>query len=335
MLVFGTVSSLVMKIAYETPGKGLSDENIPAKHTFVKPWFLVLVMFVSMSGCIPMAGCKLPKLKEGLLLGLTAWFDLCGTALMSMGLIWVDPDVCQMMRGADMIFAALFGITFLKRKLNKLHLAAILLSVVGIIAVGSASLLSGEGHGKGTFTQQCVGMSLILAGQVMSAAQVTFEDMFMSALEMDAAFVVGWEGLLGTVMTTIVLCVAQHLPGNDVDGRMENTWDSFQLITSSPRLRAVLLIQMLSMFGLNYSAMSVTGNFSGVFRTVLATLRTLFVWLAALVLFYSHVQNWGEPWTKYSFIEAVGFAVLVGATFLYRRGDERELHTKEQDHETV
>jgi drug/metabolite transporter (DMT)-like permease len=337
MLIFGTVSSLVMKIAYETPGQGLADGNIPAQHTFVKPWFLVLVMFVSMTGCIPLAGCKLPKRKEGLLLGLTACFDLSSTALMFIGLIWVNPDIWQMMRGAEMIFAAFFGITFLKRKLNKLHLAAILLSVIGIIAVGSASALSGEGHGKGTFTQQCVGMSLIVAGQAMSAAQLTFEDYFMSALEMDDAFVVGWEGLWGTVLTTIILCVANYLPGNDVGGRMENTWDSFQLIASSPSLCVVLLIQMLSLFFYNYCGMSVTGNFSGVFRTVLETLRTLFVWLADLGLFYSHAKDWGQPWTKYSLIEAGGFAILVLATFLYRRGDEidNELKTKAQDNEQV
>jgi hypothetical protein len=79
----------------------------------------------------------------------------------------------------------------------------------------------------------------------------------------------------------------------------------------------------------------VTGNFSGVFRTVLETLRTLFVWLADLGLFYAHAKDWGEPWTQYSIIEAVGFAILVLATFLYRRGDERELNTKEQDKEQV
>ena len=44
------------------------------------------------------------------------------------------------------------------------------------------------------------------------------------------------------------------------------------------------------------------------FRTVLETTRTLFVWLVDLVLFYTPLGmgSLGESWSKYSLIQAAG-----------------------------
>lgn len=44
------------------------------------------------------------------------------------------------------------------------------------------------------------------------------------------------------------------------------------------------------------------------FRTVLETMRTLFVWLVDLLLFYTPLGmgKLGESWTVYSFIQAAG-----------------------------
>jgi len=47
-----------------------------------------------------------------------------------------------------------------------------------------------------------------------------------------------------------------------------------------------------------------------VFRTVLETTRTLFVWLADLLLFYTPlgVGKLGESWSRHSYVQAVGCA---------------------------
>jgi len=47
-----------------------------------------------------------------------------------------------------------------------------------------------------------------------------------------------------------------------------------------------------------------------VFRTVLETTRTLFVWLVDLVLFYTPLGmgSLGESWSTYSLIQAAGRA---------------------------
>lgn len=58
-------------------------------------------------------------------------FDLVATLLMNVGLLSVTASVYQMMRGAEMLFAALFAVTALRRVLNRYHLLGILCCVVG------------------------------------------------------------------------------------------------------------------------------------------------------------------------------------------------------------
>ena len=54
--------------------------------------------------------------------------------------------------------------------------------------------------------------------------------------------------------------------------------------------------------------MMVTGHLGAVFRTVLETMRTLFVWIVGLVLFYTPLGmgRLGESWTAWSPLQALG-----------------------------
>ena len=68
--------------------------------------------------------------KDILMLAIPTFFDLVATVLMNIGLLSVTASVYQMMRGAEMLFAALFSVTFLHRKLNRHHIMGILCCVV-------------------------------------------------------------------------------------------------------------------------------------------------------------------------------------------------------------
>ena len=63
---------------------------------------------------------------------------------------------------------------------------------------------------------------------------------------------------------------------------------------------------------------------------MLETLRTLFVWLLDLLLFYAGPSGGGggahigEPWGPFGWLEAVGFGVLVAGTLVYAHGDQRQ-----------
>ena len=54
----------------------------------------------------------------------------------------------------------------------------------------------------------------------------------------------------------------------------------------------------------------IAGGLGAVFRTVLETMRTLFVWLVDLLLFYTPLGlgKLGESWSAWSFVQAAGCA---------------------------
>ena len=70
------------------------------------------------------------ELRQLALLCIPTVFDLVATVLMNVGLLSVTASVYQMMRGAEMLFAALFTLVFLGRELNRKHMCGILCCVV-------------------------------------------------------------------------------------------------------------------------------------------------------------------------------------------------------------
>ena len=99
-----------------------------------------------------------------------------------------------------------------------------------------------------------------------------------------------------------------------------------QMITHSPAIAVTLAVDMTALLLYNVAGMAVTGHLGAVFRTVLETGRTLFVWVVDLILFYGGVGGGklGESWSGWSWMQLGGFAVLVAGTLVYGRGDEAE-----------
>lgn len=345
LIVFGTTTSLFAKIVYELQSKGSNGE---IKY-FHKPWAMTSIMFIGMSFCLPLAyyqerrkkrvtsveeepllgGGQVLKrnhLKETLMLSIPTFFDLLATVLMNVGLLWVTASVYQMMRGAEMLFAAFFAVTFLKRKLNRHHMIGLLCCLVGVMMVGTSSLLSGEGSATQVISQEqmMVGISLIVISQAVQAAQLTFEDFFMADMDIAPMKIVGYEGVFGMVGTLLIMApIAYYLKGTEGQGVHEDIVDTWVMISNSRQLQVILLIDMVALLLYNISGMMVTCHIGAVFRTVLETMRTLFVWLVDLMLFYGGF-GLGESWSVYSWLQAAGFVVLVTGTLVYNKGNEEE-----------
>ncbi|PNW72536.1 hypothetical protein CHLRE_16g689423v5 [Chlamydomonas reinhardtii] len=307
LLVFGTTTSLLAKIVYELKSVGKDGEE----KYFRKPWAMTTLMFLGMSFCLPLAyyqerqarkarresgvedplleagsesggGSKRSALREVALLALPTAFDLVATVLMNVGLLYVTASVYQMMRGAEMLFAAAFAITFLGRRLNRFHAMGIVCCVVGISLVGTSSILSGEGSRTHVVStqQMLMGMGLIITSQAVQAAQLTFEDFFMADLNIPGVKIVGFEGVIGAAATLgLLMPIAYFLPGPEGEGIHEDMADTWAMIRNSRALQAVLLVDAAALLLYNVAGMAVTGHLGAVFRTVLETMRTLFVWL--------------------------------------------------------
>ena len=83
-----------------------------------------------------------------------------------------------------------------------------------------------------------------------------------------------------------------------------------QLITHSSSLPYLVPTLVLSLLCYNIAGMFVTDEIGAVARTVLETMRTLFVWMVDLLLFYTPLGmgRLGEKWDNYSYLQAVGYA---------------------------
>ena len=79
---------------------------------------------------------------------------------------YVTASVYQMLRGAEILFSAIFAVTFLKRPLNRLHYGGIAGCLAGICLVGASSLLSPASGGSSQAGMVLLGMALIVIAQV-------------------------------------------------------------------------------------------------------------------------------------------------------------------------
>ena len=107
------------------------------------------------------------------------------------------------------------------------------------------------------------------------------------------------------------------IPGKD-HGKIEDIFDAFYMLFHSWKVAAVVLTDATLMLFYNVFGMEVTENLSAVHRVVIETLRTLCVWVADLLIYYVFSGGTlGEAWTKFSFIQLLGFGLLIVGTLVY------------------
>jgi len=62
---------------------------------------------------------------------------------------------------------------------------------------------------------------------------------------------------------------------------------------------------------------SVTASLTAVHRTLIDACRTLLIWVVDLFIYYVISPEYGEVWTQYSYLEVIGFILLVFGTLMY------------------
>lgn len=72
--------------------------------------------------------------------------------------------------------------------------------------------------------------SLLCCLQAVQAAQITFEDFFLSSMDISALKIVGFEGVWGSLaMLCVMLPIVQHVPGSEGSGIHENSLDTWHV----------------------------------------------------------------------------------------------------------
>jgi hypothetical protein len=91
------------------------------------------------------------------------------------------------------------------------------------------------------------------------------------------------------------------------------------MISNSGPLEALLLISFVSVLVYNICGVMVTQEASAVHHTFLDATRTIFVWMASVAVHYypGADRSFGEPLTKWSGLQFIGFVVLLLGESVY------------------
>mmetsp|Transcript_14970 Transcript_14970/g.41837 ORF Transcript_14970/g.41837 Transcript_14970/m.41837 type:complete len:404 (-) Transcript_14970:75-1286(-) len=347
MLITGTMNTLCTKIQFTLSSVGIDGKP----ELFQKPWFATLDMLGAMGlvgvvdymvrkWCSRRSGKDLPLLadeapkvagtngqsngrsyaQKAALVSVPAAFDIAATALCAFGMLYIPASVWQMLRGSSIVFAAMFSIIFLKRKMYSFNWLGLLLCVVGVTVVGLANVWGADTQSSGPAPEGMVfGMLLVIAGQVVQAAQIIAEEFLLKSVDLPGFQIIGLEGFWGTcIMLMIVYPLLWAVPGPD-HGHQEDLFDTFALLSNSPPLLMCVLTYLFSCGTFNATGIMVTEHLSGVHRMMLDASRTVLIWCFGLwVHYYLNPESlFGEVWTPYSWLQLVGFAVLVSGQAIY------------------
>jgi len=349
MVVTGTLNTITTKIQFTMQSVGINGKV----ETFKKPWYGTMNMLFAMllAGiaselfgrcCLcgsskKAGGGKTAPLIEDELCALRgkqtsyftkccyvafpAAFDLLATALCCIGMLYIPASVWQMLRGSSIIFAALFSIVFLKRKMLCFNWLGLCLCVLGVGLVGLANVLGGTGESEGSHDTAglVLGMSLVVLGQVVQAAQVIAEEFLMKGVDLPAMQIIGLEGFWGALMMFfIVYPILYSMPGQD-NGHQEDPFDTFAMLKNSSGLQAIVAIYLFSCGTFNMTGIAVSSVLSGVHRMMFDASRTMVIWAFGLFIHYYWDPNsaFGEVLTGYSGLQLFGFVVLVSGQAVY------------------
>lgn len=334
-LIFGCLNTLTTKILFTSHPQGANGEP----GTFQKPWFAVWAMFVGMAvnllfHLIYTAGSKDPTalvdsdkqqltpVKKFLWVGVPAMFDLTTTFLSSVGLLYISASIWQMLRGANIIFSALFSVAFLGRKMRAYNWLGVAVVITGVSMVGLSNALMSSEKSESSVNldsgSQLFGMGMVILAQLFSGGQVVTEEKLLKNLNVPKLQLVGYEGVWGSLVMIPIFAIMYNIPGND-DGSYENSFDTYTKLTNGGELMGVVALYTFCCMSYNLCAVCVTGALSAVHRTMFMALRTLIVWVVDLSVHYlvNQKSSMGEVWSSWSYLELAGFIVLVTGQVIY------------------
>ena len=256
------------------------------------------------------------------LLLVPAVFDLLGTALAKVGLMYCDVSTYQLVRCTVIVFTAIAKQCLGQRL--PLHVwAGVSLITSAMILVSAASLIEAADSAtpaasSGLVKDPKIGIIFLMFSCMVASLQYVFEEKVMSEDGAHPLIVVGMEGFWGIVLfVCTVFPWAYILPGNDV-GSLENVYDSYVMAKSSAPLQIALLGFFGTVMLYNIMAVYLTHLMSSVWHAILDCFRPVSVWGTDLLIFYV-ISNgaFGEAWTNWSYIELAGMLLLFFGTAVF------------------
>ena len=211
------------------------------------------------------------------------------------------------------IVTAVMSILFLNRKLFRHHWSSVGVIFTGVALVGIAAVVSSANSEEAV---NPLGIILLILAQLFSGGLYIVEEKLLGDYYLDPLKVVGLEGLWGLIMTLILLPIFGLIkcgPGElCYYGTLEDTTRAIQDFGANPLLIWLSVFICFSIGSFNVFGVSVTKNASAAQRSTIDTSRTVLIWIFFLTIKIPNV-----PGETFSFIQLIGFILLVFGTLVY------------------
>merc|ERR550525_1704847 len=128
--------------------------------------------------------------------------------------------------------------------------------------------------------------------------------------------------MLAIVLPITTYAIPAPPKGDDTDIRNvfhDNFWDAMHQFGDNKSILAFGLVYLASIGAYNVFGMSVAKKMTSVHRTLIDALRTMFVWLFDVIIYYTIDKEFGEKLTYYSFLQGGGFVLLIVGTLIYNK----------------
>ena len=267
---------------------------------------------------------KNPPVPTNLIFAITASCDLLATTINTFGLTYLTTSMFQMMRGLELFFVCLWSKVILKNPIYSHQYLGVGTLIFGLSLVGLNSLLYNNTQ---VAKNPAVGMILLSTSQFFSSTEYIFQEKFIKHYDVHPFQLVGFEGLWGVCMYSILLVIFQFVSCNDWsetlregicftndedESYIEDSIFAFQQMWDNIALLIVYIFYVVSIALYNIVGINLTKLVSSTARAVVDTVRTVFIWL--FFLFFSPVEGTKED---FYIIQFVGFMFLVIGTLIY------------------
>ena len=269
---------------------------------------------------------------------------MTGISLSYFALTLTSVSSYEMLKGAVIIFTGINSKVFLRRKISWKKWAAMLVTLIGLIIVGLADVLQPAENDRDqnttssntvlfdnsslipkietkcdanetSLSNEVVGDIMVVAAQIFMSFQFVYEEKVLSSYDIAPLQAVGWEGLYGLIIMSVVLvplsyidigtCTLSNSPSPP--WTLENPIDGFIQLGNNGLLLFLFCSYVLLVAFYMYGSIAVTKEFNATTRMVLESTRSVIVWIVSLCVGWQHFQ----------YLQLVGFCILTSGIFLY------------------
>lgn len=285
---------------------------------------------------------KKPPIPTNFIFFITAGCDLLATTINTFGLTYLTTSMFQMMRGLELFFVCLWSKIFLKRHIYRHAFLGIGCLIFGLTLVGLNSYIYKDDN-LDVAKNPVVGIILMATSQFFSSTEYVFQEKFIQHYDVHPFQLVGFEGLWGSCMYSLLLIIFQftdcsgwdtsiregicffynettgvnyedgtYIETNITISRIEDTDFAFKQMGDNLSLLFVYIFYIISIAMYNIVGINLTKLVSSTARAVVDTVRTVFIW--AFFLAFEPVKGTKETFYP---LQLVGFLFLVFGTLVY------------------